>query len=297
MAKNAKVSRTTKIYFTLLLLLSSLLGWLAFQYLNTQRETVFLFADDYEEGTLISGDMLISSEMDSAVYSSAAVQGTKYASIEDVRTMIANGDVLKVPVMGGTPMTVSQALSGGGSALENRLGKYMTSVELDPSLVSGLNVGIEIGSRINLISTFSSETSADGVSTKYAEFAFQDLLVLDVRDDGAGTVLGVSVEVEPSESLRLIHSMNNEKLTAAILKRGSYVPVAGNGMSYAKKYTEDPTSRSYDTGHNFDASLSKQEESLPAEDEEDYSENSGGQGEATSDSETEPASAEMTVAE
>lgn len=249
MLKKGKVSTSTKIYFVVLVIVSSLIGWLSFRYLNAQRETIFLYAADYDEGTPISGDMFVQSEIDISLYNTAASQGGKYASVEDIRTFIENGDVLKIPVSAGTPMIVTQTLSGSGTAMENRLGKYMTSVELDPELVSGLNSDIGIGSRINLISTFGSETSADGVSTKYADFAFQNLLVLDVRKDETGVLLGVSVEVEPSESLRLVHSMNYEKLTATVLKRGSYVEVPANEASYAKKYTEDPTVRTFNTGY------------------------------------------------
>lgn len=228
--KKKVFGKNSKFLLWLIIIVAVLTGYGLYDYLNTMRVPVYLFAKAYEKETHIKDIDFVRTEMDLRVYDAIAQSGAKYASADDIALFKEQDDVLAMDVVSMTPFSVTQAVGLGGTTLESRLGKNMVSVELPTDVVTGLTAGIRVGSRLNLLSGF---TTGD---IKESDLKFENLLVLEVLTDENQQIRSVYVELEPSEAIRLVHCLTYEAVTACVLKPGSYITVPEDERSYIKNY-------------------------------------------------------------
>lgn len=232
-AKSKGISKGSKIILLLALIIACLVGFGLYQYLYTQKITVYLYSDNFPQGTLITKEMFASTQMDISTSNAMAGTGNRYMTADDIMHSIEAGERLLVGVAKYTVASANQYVASGGTAIESRLAKNMVSVELPIEKVSGLSAGVRIGSHINVITGYTVD------SAKTADLIFQDLLIVDVVHNSEGGIKSVYVEVEPTESVRLIHSVMFESVAASIIKPGSYVPVNNSEASYRRDYSPD----------------------------------------------------------
>lgn len=247
--KKKRFGKNTRILLYLIIIVAAITGYGLNDYLSTMRVPVFLFADDYSKETHFNDMNFVRTEMDRRVYEANIQSGAKYASADDLAQFKAQDDVLAMDVIAMTPFSVTQAVSFGGTTLESRLGKNMVSVELPTDVVTGLTAGVRVGSRLNLLSGF---TKGD---VKESDLKFENLLVLEVLKDESQQIRSVYVELEPSEAIRLVHSLTYEAVTACVLKPGSYISVPESERSYIKDYAavkEEPVKDYWSQGSNTD---------------------------------------------
>ena len=234
MAKTSKgINRSSKILLLLAMIVACFVGWGTYTLLNRQHSTVYLYAQDYPMGTKIQSNMFLSSELDTALYNAAAQQGTYYATADDINGFIQRGDALLADVVGFTPVTNNQISSSGGTGTENRLAKDMVSVALPADTVNGMPDDLRIGSRLNITTGYSIDT------TRETDLIFQNMLVLDVTRDSSGFLETAYVEVDPAESVKLIHALTFERVWATVLKPRNYKPVSGDDTSYSRVYSNN----------------------------------------------------------
>jgi len=217
----------------LAVIVAILIGFGSWQYLNTQKTTVYLYNNDFSQGTRISKEMFASTQLDTSVCNAMAGTGNRYVTADDIMQYIAAGDCLLVDVAKYTVSSANQFVASGGTEIESRLAKNMVSVELPVESVAGFSAGVRIGSRLNVVTGYTVDM------TKSADLIFQDLLVVDVVNDSNGVLKSVYVEVEPSESVHLMHSIMFENTAVSIIKPGYYTPINSTQAFYKRNYSSE----------------------------------------------------------
>lgn len=231
--KNGKISNGSKILLTLSVIVALTLGFGVYTFFSQQYITVYLYNDSYETGSKISSDMFVSYQMKVDLFNAMAGTGNKYASADDISNFINSDDSLIVNVAQYTPVTVNQFVSTGGTRVENRLASNMVSVELPIGTVGGLSTDIRVGTRLNIMTGYSID------NMKETDMIFQNLLVVDKVVDANGELFAIYVEVDPAESIKLVHAIAFEKVTASIVKPNSYIAIPWGDSSFQRNYTSD----------------------------------------------------------
>ena len=232
--KGVNISRTSTLILLLAVVVAVLVGFGAYQYLNRQRTSIFVYQHDYAAGTKITKDMFGVLDIETSLYNAAASQGTHYASAAEINQFIQDGDVLLCDVLAYSPVFTNQNSDSGGNGIENRMGQGLTAVALNVERVRGLPNDLRIGSRLNLTTTYSLNKNQ-----KETDLILQDIQVVDVVTDPSGILMTAFVEVEPKNSLQLIHAINAEVVYATVLKPGEYEAVTGNAATYKKGYADE----------------------------------------------------------
>lgn len=232
--KGVNISRTSTLILLLAVVVAVLVGFGAYQYLNRQRTSIFVYQHDYAAGTKITKDMFGVLDIETSLFNAAASQGTHYASAAEINQFIQDGDVLLCDVLAYSPVFTNQNSDSGGNGIENRMGQGLTAVALNVERVRGLPNDLRIGSRLNLTTTYSLNQNQ-----KETDLILQDIQVVDVVTDPSGILMTAFVEVEPKDSLQLIHAINAEVVYATVLKPGEYEAVTGNAATYKKGYADE----------------------------------------------------------
>lgn len=224
------LSRSSKVLMLLIVLIAVLVGLGVWQFLNTRKVPVYVYSRDCVHGEKISRDMFGSTQMEEGLYYALAGTGNHYITSDEIVEAEKNGDVLLVDTARYTVAVSNQFVSSGGTKIESRLAKDMVSVELPVQKVAGLSAGVRVGSKINIIDSYTMD------SVKRAEMIFQDLLIVDVVENEDG-VQSVYVEVEPAESVQLIHAVTFDSVSAEILKPGNYRAVSPKEAAFERNYS------------------------------------------------------------
>lgn len=233
-ARGVGTNKTSVVILFLAMIVAVLLGFFAYRYLKKQRTTIFVYQHDYPAGTKLTKEMFGSLDIETNLYDAAASQGSHYASAAEINQFIQDGDVLLCDVLAFTPVFSNQNSDSGGNGIENRMGQGLTAVALTVDRVRGLPNDLRIGSRVNLTTTYSLNQNQ-----KETDLILQDIQVVDVVTDSSGTLMAAYIEVEPKDSLQLIHAMNSEIVYATVLKPGEYEPVSGSAATYKKTYSDE----------------------------------------------------------
>ena len=235
-AKGVGTNKISLVILSLTVILTLIVGYTGYNYLNRQRTSVFVYLHDYAAGTKITKDMFKALDIETDLYNAASSQGTHYASAAEINQFIQDGDVLLCDVLAFSPVFTNQNSDSGGNGIENRMGQGLTAVALNVERVRGLPNDLRIGSRLNLTTTYSLNQNQ-----KETDLILQDIQVVDVVTDSSGMLMTAFVEVEPKDSLQLIHAMNSEIVYAAVLKPGEYEPVTGSAATFKKTYADEVT--------------------------------------------------------
>lgn len=218
----------------MILLLMAVVGVLVgtgiYRYGSSQTVTIYLYNGSYQAGTPVSGEMFATYEFPVDLYNAMNGTGTTYAPAEEISDHINNADSLLVDVAMYSPVMSNHFVSGGGTEAERRLGDNKVSVELSRDYVMGMGADIRIGSRINVVSGYVVDPY------KITEMIFQNLLVVDQKLDADGYLESIYVEVDPAESLELLHAINFETVQIEVVKPNAYEEVPENQSKFERIY-------------------------------------------------------------
>ena len=153
--KGKKMSKGSAIILVLVMIIAIATGIGTYSYLSVQTMTVYLFNDEYKAGTPVTADMFSSYSLPVDLYNAMTGTGNSYATVNEISDHINNADALLVDVAKYGPVFSNQFLSGGGTGAEIRLGNEKVAVELPADRIQGLGADIRIGSRLNIITSYS----------------------------------------------------------------------------------------------------------------------------------------------
>lgn len=208
----------------------ALIAYFTYDYLKGSKTKIYLFANDYEAGTVITQDMLVTLEVDATMVDNLAYSNAeaKYVTPNDLKQIVSAGDTLGADVFYGTPFMTTQTSTIGGSAVERRLGDYMTAITIPVNNISGVSPEISAGAKINIYSCYETE------NYEIEELLFQNVKILEVQatgDSSSGYNLSaITIELKPEDALKILHSINFRKIDITLLKSGKYNQLTDNSV-------------------------------------------------------------------
>lgn len=244
-SEKKKFRKSVVILLVVLAVLVSLFAYGTYTTLQATRTKVFVFNRNFDEGTVVTGDMFGSIEVDTSTYNLLLGTANAYALSEDINMAISAGDRLAVGVVAGLPVTTNLFMANGGSGVESRLADGKVAVEILASKVNGLSGNeVRVGSRIN-VTAFS-----DVNYHERSELVYQDMMILEVVEDEDGNIVSIYVECEPADVVMLQHALVTDTVSISILKPGSYEALTGDGLKYERNIDkkDDPETLGMATG-------------------------------------------------
>ena len=80
---------------------------------------------------------------------------------------------------------------------------------------------------------------------------FQNLLVVDITQTADGEKIAVYVEVDPSESLELLHAIAFETVQAELVKPGAETTVPSEDATFYRSYQRDDEDSAMNNLNNY----------------------------------------------
>lgn len=236
-AEKKKMNRSLLLLLIAIAIFSTVLWFGAMRLFTSARTTVYVFGDDYGEGTLITGDMFSKIDVDTSTYNLLSGTGNAYARAEEINAAIEAGDRLSVNVVKDLPVTANLFMKNGGTGVESRLADGKVACEILASKVYGLSgEEVRVGSRINL----TAYSNID--SLERSELIYQDMMILDIVRNENGAISSVYVECDPKDLVMLQHALLADSVSVSILKPGAYEKLSGSGLKYERntRAEDDP---------------------------------------------------------
>ena len=201
-----------------------------YSYLLPQKTTIYVYKQDYEAGTLLTSEMLTSMQVDSQIIVNGASQATDsyYITSATINHVLKQGNTIKTNVSKGTSVIPQQLSVTGGNALEHAMKSDSIAVTVPVNATTGITNDLKAGSRVNV---YTSQTSNNGLPE--TTLLFQNMKVLAIYKTNDGVLTGVSLEVDQSESLKLIYATTYETVYLGLVNENGY-QVTDNGLTYAK---------------------------------------------------------------
>ena len=235
MKKNKKIV----IILTFAVILSVLSGIFIYSYLSPARETLYIFNADYEAGTQITGDMLTPVQIDSSIYIAGNAESLSkiFVTPNNLSSVLANADTLKVDVSAGTPLMPTMLSLAGGNDIEVAMQPSAIALTVSVSDVTGISGDLTKESHVNVYVTY---------RTTGTELILENMRVLAVHTDN-GALSGVTLEVDNNQALKLIDASNNGVIYLGLVNASGYQyvlgddPIAEEGVSETEAGTEDST--------------------------------------------------------
>ena len=168
-----------------------------YQILTPQRTNVYVFADNYSAGTLVTERMLTPVEVDAQIVV-ANVQmgvGDYYVTPENYQSVITSAGVLRNDVYAGTALMTSMLTTTGGNSIEMTMKQNAVAVTVGANNITGVTGELSAGSRVNVYASYNDSTT----------LLLESIRVLSVGGSG-GAIESVTLEVDIPQSLQLIHA-------------------------------------------------------------------------------------------
>ena len=209
MSKNKKIL----LVFLAFIVCSVLSGVFVYKYLSPQRNTIFVFNDNYEAGVQITKDMLTPMQIDNNIIMNGVTghATNSFVTVEQYESVIKEANSLRMDVTSGTPLMWSMLSISSGSTVEMNLKTTAVGVSIGVNNVTGVTDGLTGGSRVNIY------MSVDG----YTTLLLENMRVLDVHHSN-GTISSVTIECDITESLMLINANTYGTIHLGIVDSSGY---------------------------------------------------------------------------
>ena len=207
------------------------------QYLTPKKTTMWVFNDNYKAGTPLSEGMLKSVQADNEIVVAGApsAAGSMLITGNEVKTIINNGDSLRVDVSKDMPLFKSILSVAGGNNLEMTMDPSKIAVTVPADSFSGITSELTEGSKVNVYSTgYNTENSSSSTV-----LIFQNMRVLGTSKKD-GVLQGITLEVTAEQSIKLINATQYSSLYFGLVDPTGYQAVE-DGLSFTPTYTRsDP---------------------------------------------------------
>lgn len=242
-----KSAKNKKIIIILLVatILCVLAGFGVYQMLSPTRTTIYVFNNDYAAGTQISKSMLSPVEVDSNIIigSQKVSAGECFVTAENYGKVLQSAGILRSDVQAGASLMKSMLTTTGGNNIEMTMKRNAVAVTIGVTPVSGVTNQLSAGSRVNVYTSYDGETS----------LPLQNIRILSVGKSD-GTISRVTLEVDVSQSMQLIHAYTYGSVHLGLVDATGYqfttnsrptYTVSGFGVNAeVKKEEQKPASNS-----------------------------------------------------
>ena len=189
-----------------------------YSFLVPQRATIYVYKGNYEAGTTLTSDMLTPMQVDARIVSNGANKSTDsyYITSSTINDVLKKGNKLKTNVVKGMPVIPQQLSVEGGNALEYVMKPESIAVTIPVNSNTGITNDLKAGSRVNIYTCH--KANSGGQQT---QLLFQNMKVLAVYKSD-GQITSVTIEVNHSESLKLIYATTYEIVYLGLVNESGY---------------------------------------------------------------------------
>lgn len=168
-----------------------------YQILTPQRTNIYVFADNYSAGTLVTERMLTPIEVDARIVVANVQMGTSdyYVTSSNYQSVLSSAGVLRSDVYAGTALMTSMLTTTGGNSIEMTMKQNAVAVTIGASGITGVTNELSAGSRVNVYANYNDSTT----------LILESIRILSVGKSN-GAVESVTLEVDIPQSLQLIHA-------------------------------------------------------------------------------------------
>lgn len=168
-----------------------------YQALTPQRTNVYVFADNYSAGTLVTEKMLTPVEIDAnlIVAGNRMSTGDYFVTSSNYKNVLTSAGVLRNDVYAGTALMTSMLTTTGGNSIEMTMKQNAVAVTVGANVITGVTSELSPGSRVNVYASYNDSTT----------LLLESVRILSVGRS-SGALDAVTLEVDIPQSLQLIHA-------------------------------------------------------------------------------------------
>lgn len=184
-----------------------------YQILTPQRTTIYTFNDNYSAGTLVTESMLTPIEIDQTlvVNSNRMSAGDYFVTSANYRSVLTSAGVLRNDVYSGNALMSSMLTTTGGNSIEMTMRQNAVAVTIGANYVNAVTSELSAGSRVNVYASYGDSTT----------LILESIRVLSVGREGSA-INSVTLEVDISQSLQLIHAYTNGSIHLGLVDATGY---------------------------------------------------------------------------
>ncbi len=186
-----------------------------YELLTPQRTTIYTFNGDYSAGTLVTNDMLTPVEIDQTliVNSNQMSAGDYFVTSANYQNVITSAGILRSDVHSGNALMSSMLTTTGGNSIEMSMKQNAVAITIGANYITAVTPELSAGSRVNVYASYSD----NGNTTLLLE----NLRVLAVNKSDGG-ISSVTLEVDTSQSLQLIHAYTYGSIQLGLVDATGY---------------------------------------------------------------------------
>lgn len=205
------------------LIFAIMAGIMVYFFMAPQRKTVYVFNSSYQAGTVISSDMLTPIQADSSIVVAGQKfdTSTRFITQDELTNIVKTGDSLRVDVTEGLPLMKSMLSITGGNSIEMAMSPSGIAVTVPVNDITGVTNEIAPGAHVNIYA------SGAGGQTY---LIFENMRILQVFKTAAGSLTGVSLEVNNDEAMMLISVVRSSNIHLGLVNGSGYQYVQQNDM-------------------------------------------------------------------
>ena len=194
-----------------------------YKILTPQRTNIYIFADSYSAGTLVTESMLTPVEVDAniVITGSKFSTGDYYVTSGNIQTVLSSAGVLRNDVSSGTALMTSMLTTTGGNSIEMTMKKNAVAITVGANNVSGVTNELSSGCRVNVYANYDNTTT----------LILESIRVLSVSRSN-GVIDSVTLEVDIPQSLQLVNAYNNGSIHLGLVDATGYQYSSTNMPSY-----------------------------------------------------------------
>ena len=221
--KNKKIISVLLIAFALCVVS----GVGVYTILTPQRATVYVFKGDYTAGTQVTQDILMPVQVDATIIEmgSASDISKQYVTANDYTEVLQNAGTLRWDVTKGAALMKSMLTTYGGSKVELAMKPSSIAVTVPADYLSAVTNELSSGARVNVYASYDS----GGAQTI---LILQNIRVLTAPKTADGLLVGVTLEVDHEQSLKLVHAITYAKIYLGLVNEQGYQYTAEEQPTY-----------------------------------------------------------------
>lgn len=185
--------------------------------LSPHRATVFVFKDNCAAGTQITQEILTPVQVDATIVQAgkSASINEQYVTADEYAEVLKNAGTLRWDVTKGSTLTKSMLTTYSGSKVERLMKPSAIAITLSADYISAVTNELSSGARVNVYASY----DADGGETK---LLLQNIRVLTAPKSSEGLLVGVTLEVDHEQSLKLVHAITYAKVYLGLVDEMGY---------------------------------------------------------------------------
>jgi len=191
-------------------------GVLIYLFLTPQRSTVYVFKEDYDAGTIITGTMLTPVQVDSKVIAAGSKSGVSnyFITSDTYQSLVKSDTTLLTNVTKGQPLMSAIVSSSGGNGIQGLMDSTAVAITIPVNNTTGISPGIKAESHVNVYVTYNSGGT---------HLLLENVRILKVSTSDNGAISGFTLELNNAEAVKIINAVNTGSVYCGLTNATGYI--------------------------------------------------------------------------